>query len=235
MALDKTSVCNLSLGHVGDQQISDINERSNEAEACLQFYDAALEEAYTMADWKFASTFRTLTALPSTTDKGGWAQAYQYPQNCAKVREILAHNQVHTVGGFTFGSSQGANYYSADQAFAIGTRQGFGASENPEVLFEVGIDFNTQQRLIYTDVEKAIARFTFILTNTALWTPEFTMVFSWKLAAYIASPLTRDMDRVKFLHGMAKSKLAESVSASDNETPRFIKEPLPDWIRNRSS
>lgn len=242
MPMTKIEVCNLALGHVPAPTIMDLDEGSVEANACALFFSPALENTLSKKDWKFASSFKTLSKKTAgSVPLGGWSYAYAYPANAIKIRELLVDVLPNTVNAFGYGNPDGAAYgvsssnpyYTGDQSYAIGNRQGFGSSAAPEILFEVGIDDATQERLVYTDVDGAIGRFTTNLTNTSLWTPEFTMAFSWELAAFLALNITRDLERAKFCRGMAEAVTNSAGDTSDNETPQFMKEPAPSWIRNR--
>lgn len=71
-------VCNLALGMVGQRQlIDDIDEETDEAQACKLFYGPARDECLGAFMWSFA-TKRAALAL-STEERTGWDLAYVAP------------------------------------------------------------------------------------------------------------------------------------------------------------
>lgn len=71
-------VCNLALGMVGQRQlIDDIDEESNEAQACKLYYSTARDECLAAFPWSFA-TKRAVLAL-STETRTGWDLVYVAP------------------------------------------------------------------------------------------------------------------------------------------------------------
>lgn len=233
-------ICNLALGYCSARSIVDFTDKSREAQYCSQFYEIARLKALEMDDWKFAQSFKELVV---TTGKplGGWAFAYVQPTKCVKMREILTSNQIGVTGSYGFGNVDGAAYGPAsnsyfdpgDMDYTIGYKQGFGSSNNPEVLFELGLDYDTAQHLIYTDVASAIGRFTYDLTNTGLWGPQAQDALAWVLASHLAGPITRDKSYVQFCLQMAETFTSKAQVASANQGPRQQKQTSPSWIRNR--
>jgi hypothetical protein len=243
MALGKTDLCNMALSHIFVPTIANFEtDPTRQAQQCRIFYEAARQSALADHDWRFASTFRSLAGLAS--GGGGWQRSYQYPERCVKFREILAHNQVSTDQNYGFGSVSGSALGMPsngpvgnwdDQNYVIGNRTGFGASDLPDILFAIGRDYATGKQVIYTDVELAVGRFTYDETDSSKFTPEFTMAFSWYLAALLSGPLTRDLGMAKWCHGQARMWMGSAQVTSDNEGMTFLKEPIPNWIRARGT
>lgn len=49
--------------------------------------------------------------------------------------------------------------------------------------------------VIYTDLEQAIGEYTYLVTNTSLWSSKFITAFSYRLAAEICIPVTGDANK----------------------------------------
>ena len=71
-------VCNLALGMVGQRQlIDDIDESTDEAQACKTFFSTARDECLAAYRWSF-NTKRAVLAL-STEERTGWDLVYVAP------------------------------------------------------------------------------------------------------------------------------------------------------------
>lgn len=80
-------ICNLALSNLGKDNINAIDEASNEARACRQFYPITLRMMLQSHPWKFAS--RTVSLAEVDNDKlGAWAYAYALPGDKLTVRHI---------------------------------------------------------------------------------------------------------------------------------------------------
>lgn len=100
------------------------------------------------------------------------------------------------------------------------------------IPYQIAQDNNV--KLIYTDLEEAIAEYTCNLTETSLFTAEFCIALSYLLAHYAAAKLSKG-DPMKMKNDMLilyKIALAEAKSKSLNEEQR---DPYPEaeMIRGR--
>jgi hypothetical protein len=84
-------ICNLALAHLGSsKQISDLEtERSNEANACRQFYDTARDKTLKDFEWPFATKLIALSLVEEDPSEE-WSYSYQYPTDCLFFRRILS-------------------------------------------------------------------------------------------------------------------------------------------------
>lgn len=85
--LTKTALANIALGHIGKAPISDIDERSPEAQTVKQHWDLARDELLRQKAWKFATKRATLAAL-SATPEFEWAYAWQLPSDYIRAIEF---------------------------------------------------------------------------------------------------------------------------------------------------
>lgn len=86
----KTEVCNLAIRHCGSSAtIANIDEDSQEANACDAFYDICLDELQRDFKWPFTTVIATL-AVVEEDPNDEWAFSYQYPTACLRFDRILS-------------------------------------------------------------------------------------------------------------------------------------------------
>ncbi len=85
----KTTICNMALSHVGvGKQISDVDtEESEEARACLAYYDSALKATLRDHYWPFANKIAALAVVEEEPNEE-WLFSYTYPSDCVSLRRI---------------------------------------------------------------------------------------------------------------------------------------------------
>lgn len=96
MATSSTAICNRALRHLGvSKTITSTADRSNEARACLDFYDDVVDEVLRDFDWPFA---RRHVALAQVTEDptSEWQYGYRLPGDVLAVRRILNGSGVRT-------------------------------------------------------------------------------------------------------------------------------------------
>lgn len=82
-------ICNLALGHCGSKRvIQALDEGTTEADLCDQYFDHARDLLLQDVEWGFATAYKTLALLPDAPDTEAWEYAYDYPNDCLKVRFI---------------------------------------------------------------------------------------------------------------------------------------------------
>lgn len=195
MALGKTGICNLALGHVGNgTQIADIiSEQSSEANICRLFFSHALEDTLRDFNWPAVRTYITLelvTENPTTE----WLYAYQYPNNVISMRRILSG-----IRPDSFNSRVPYEYAQSDTT-------------------------GSAKKLIYTNCQSAVAEFTGQLNNLALLDTDVEMAVSFRLAFYIAPQVTRADpfkmgDRAKRVYEEMAGRAIATAMNSENQGP----------------
>jgi len=78
MASSDVDICNSALIHLGAGFITSLNDNSDEARACKQFYGNARDAALIQADWDFATYQSDLSKLTSPP-LFGWGFEYILP------------------------------------------------------------------------------------------------------------------------------------------------------------
>lgn len=97
-----------------------------------------------------------------------------------------------------------------------------GRQESVAAPYAIGLD--DDGKLIYTDVELAVAEITRRVSDTSLFDPTFSSALSWIIAAEICMPLSAaDGLRKQAMQGYALDlEIAKRISANEGQTTRDI-------------
>ena len=101
------------------------------------------------------------------------------------------------------------------------------------IKFEVALSDAYNSRVILTDQEEATLIYTYKATNTLVFDPLFVNALSWKIAADIAMPLTRDHNRMQTAYQMYQATLSEAQTFDANESHEDISREAA-WITGRA-
>jgi hypothetical protein len=172
MATSETAIANMALAHVGNSsQIANLDESSNEARACLLFYEQCRDEVLGAFPWPFATVIDELslvTDFTASTDPYEWAFSYRYPSDALTIYRIPS--------GFDRAAYQMSwPCYLTDWPFGYPARP---------TAFRVIED--ATGKLIYTDQTDATIEYTKRETDPTRFPADFTKALSLKLAADIA-------------------------------------------------
>lgn len=87
----EVDICNIALAHCDVKYaISDLTDETTEAELCNRFYEQARDDVLrSKVDWGFATKFEAL-ALVGDPDTEAWEYAYEYPNDCVRMRYLDA-------------------------------------------------------------------------------------------------------------------------------------------------
>lgn len=83
-----TEICNMALAHFGGQQITDIDQQSQSARVCRQFWPNVRDEALRKYPWNFCMKRIALAPVANETDPQ-WKYIYAYPDDCLKDDKIF--------------------------------------------------------------------------------------------------------------------------------------------------
>lgn len=84
--MDKIQICNLALSRIGVENIETLNEASEPARACRQFYDHVRQVVLRKFPWTFATRRQQLALLPE--EPKDYLYAYRYPTGCVYLRDL---------------------------------------------------------------------------------------------------------------------------------------------------
>jgi len=177
-----------------------------------------------MHPWSFATrrvalTAATFTDATLTSDNDSWGYAYVIPADMMRALAVLPPGasddySVPAVNSTSTGLSGGGTY--TPQTYAI------------EMSSEDDL-------LIYTDIEDAVLRYTYYVTDPNLFSPQFVLALSWYLASLLAGPTIKGAEgsaqALRCLQ-MAQAALGKA-SASDANQRRIRPTQVVSWLNNR--
>ena len=89
----KVDICNLALTHLRvGTTISSLEEGSQEAIVCNQFFEMSRRDVLRGYRWPFATVFRKLS-LVEEKPSDEWRYSYRYPVNCLKIIRIKSYTR----------------------------------------------------------------------------------------------------------------------------------------------
>ena len=101
------------------------------------------------------------------------------------------------------------------------------------IPFEVALGDAYNSRVILTDLDDAILIYTYKVTNPLVFDPLFVQALSWRLAAELCMPLTRDFKRMESAYQLYNGTLTEARRNDANES-QVLKSREADWISGRA-
>lgn len=146
-------------------------DQSAQASACRAFYDTVRSAVLRDFKWPFATNIVQLGLLttnpfPNQNGDSEWGYSYQYPSDAANIVRVMPGLQV--------GSRQARIPYRIYAAPAQTT----GSASNPA------------GRQILCNLQNAMVEYVIDVQTEDLFSPDFVLAFSLRLAAYIAPRVT---------------------------------------------
>jgi len=84
----EVDICNLALGHIGNQSINSLTQALPSAIRCNQFYPIARDAVLRDHKWNFSTMTETLAEI-SGESIIGWEYLYAYPARCLLVHSVF--------------------------------------------------------------------------------------------------------------------------------------------------
>lgn len=106
------------------------------------------------------------------------------------------------------------------------------ASGVDPIEYDVGLSSDLTTKLIYTNQEDAILRYTARVKDPNLYTPGFVNAMACRIAMAIALPLTQDRGKLQDAVQMYAGMLS-SAQVSDANTGHKLHEREASWIQGR--
>lgn len=201
MSYTKVGISNLALGYIGvSQTISALDEGSNEARACDQYFDQVRDELLEEYQWSFATVYDTLALVSEFDDDtdpeaNDWGYSFRLPTDCIRVLRILTPN---------------------------------GDTEPNPYPFEIGHD--DQGMLLYCDLEEVSIKYIKRVEDPNLYRPKFAKALAWALAAEICFPLSiseplrqRALEQARVWAGKAASSAMNERQARPEPDSQFTR------------
>ena len=79
-----------------------------------------------------------------------------------------------------------------------------------EQKYEVKYDPNQGDKVILTNLDDAIAEYTYIVTDPTLWSHKFIMAFTYRLASVLALPLLNDDEKATKMLTLSSAIVSEA-------------------------
>jgi len=210
IAISEVRICNMALSLIGaSSTIESLTEGSAESNACNLWYNYARKQALAAYDFSFARRRLTLTTHSDDPPSGVWAYRYQYPSDCVVMRKI----QNPTGGAATIWAQDALDTSDA-------------------IPFEIELSDDQSTKSILTNLDEAIAVYTFNLTEVGLFSEFFVSFLALAIAQSIAFSVTgkREIEEL-----MAARFVQMSLRAGNSDANEQVGKPPrdADWIRGR--
>ncbi|MDO4561443.1 MAG: hypothetical protein Q4C86_10890 [bacterium] len=195
-------ICNMALRLVNVQTIDSLDEASDPARKCKDFYDMALDFLLREAVWHFARSFFQLSRLAFVHPH--WRHVYGLPDDFLYAVRVFP---CELDGEENYRQER---YSSADARFEI-ARLG-GATDRSSVCL--------------TDVPRAMLEYVARVTDPTVFDAHFVELLTLKLAALLAPPLTGAAQLAQYYESRLAQALqhAKALNAGEGRR-REVKRP----------
>lgn len=220
-------ICNLALAHLGDEAtVSSIDppEGSAQAEHCARFYPVARDTALEAHDWNFATTRNVLALVGSAWPS--WAFCYELPTPCIRAISVLPPGALND---YSVSMPSSADFLGYPGAALVP----HGALYTPQdYAIETDED---NRRLLYTNQEGAVLRYTRRIEDTTRFPPLFVDALSRLLASYLAGPVVKGTEGVSVAQAQLQAYRAiiSQATVSDSTQRQIRTQHNVPWISGR--
>ena len=218
--------CNRALSLIGTQStISSFNDGTAEAVQCGLWFNNVRQGLLRAAPWGFARAQIALTQIgdlvPDQTSPYPWLYKYEYPPTALAVRYILSPPPVTASNGVPqTGDNIVGNYWLSP-------------SRKNRFIPALDVDnLGNQRRVLLTNIQNAIAVYTYDVTNVDLMDPMFESALSAALAFKLVVPLSGNVGMQQAFMAHAEKSIINARVADGNEAISTT-DHVPDWIATR--
>lgn len=197
--MNQLTICNMALANISQEAITSIDADQAPAIACKLYYDIVRDQLLRKYPWRFARKVAELVV--TATEPINWELDYDPPADALRILSVIPE-----------GGTSLAPVFVGDELQYLAT----GQEKTPYEI--VGTQIQTNLGGAY-----AIYTKTFVTdTDEDLFSDPFVEVFAWKLAFYIAMPITgkyviRDKADAEFRKAWTE---ATGVNSSESHIPR---------------
>lgn len=185
----KIEICNLALNRIAANPVTSLDEGTASAKAVNLVYDQAIAELLAKHHWIFARKRRDLSPLADPELPPNWALAYTLPTDMVRFMYIEGYD-ITPSAAYPWHARPQVIGFHADHEIIGGT--------------------------IFTNIQDAVAIYTALETNTALFPPLVTNAFIELLAARMVMPVKSDERRYGMMLGSAMDLINEAIAADMN-------------------
>lgn len=192
MAISLT-ICNLALGDVRGQQISDPDDPALEAQLCRRYYPHALATLIDDYAWNWLKKVAPLALLAENDRAAQWRYAYALPSDCSTALSLMP-------SGVLASDYRDWRYYDL-------------APPSWWMLFVV------ENGVLYTNVSDAVLEYSSNEAEEAKFPPLFREALRRVLAAFLAMPLRDDPALEARLEKKAQAAREQAMANDMNRAP----------------
>jgi hypothetical protein len=222
-------ICNLALAHIGQTQITSLDDGSTPAELCKQFFPEARDTMLQSRQWGFALRREELSEVmkPPPSFMGGNPLYDQYGFCYAIPHEALNAFAV-------LPPSPDSDYIQLGHETEGQWPQLIAGGPAP-VAFAVETSPMSGGRLLFTNQQDAVLRYVARIVDADRFTPMFATALSWYLASMLASAIIKGDEGEKVSQRcLQKAAGFMRLAASSDGNQRGIKlQHIPDHLLNR--
>jgi hypothetical protein len=235
MSQSKLSIANMGLSHLGMKPVLNLTDDKPSQNAINTFWEPSRDDVFSEYRWPWATTVDALVPAFSAWDVGTsyitgnlvsfntkyyqcingntgnqpdqdptdwlllplpfpmWQFMYQYPTLAARVWTVFGQvnsTQVNPNDGSTMFVNSLLN------------------EEQQE--FEIAFSILLNNKIICSNNENALTRYTYIIEDFSIWDAKFIMAFSYRLAANMCVLLTGDGDKAMKMMSVYNAFMAET-------------------------
>lgn len=207
MSISNVTISNMSLSHLGtNSSIESMTEASSEANQANLWYDYSLRQVLEAYDWSFSRKRMSMALLENISDTDTDPAYYEWVYRYQYPSDCLAMRKISNPNGIT------------DDA----------------IPFEVEASEDNQTRTVFTNMEDAIAVYTFLNTSPAMYSAHFIETLSVLLAHRMAFSITGSRtvasDMMSLYQGMIRVAPAHDANERMDPPPRDA-----EWVRGRGT
>ena len=167
-------ICNLALGNIRAGSINSLTENSQQAKQCALRYPILRDQMLQDSPWQFAGAVKPLALL--VADLFDWAYTYSYPVDCFRINRLVPN-------------FEGINAENRTSGLYYPYRDGgmTGAYNGPVIGYKI---FNLNgTKVIGCNYSDMRIDYRVKITDTNLFSSNFTLALSHLLAAEMAIPI----------------------------------------------
>lgn len=219
-------ICNIALSHLGDTAtVTSIDppEGSAQAEHCARFYPIARDAVLQAHTWNFATRRADLVLTVNVNDQ--WAYVYALPNLMLQAIAVLPPE--------------------ADNDYSIPSSKSYDALINGTTLLNTTGAYAPQPyaietladgtRVICTNQEDAVLRYTTYVTDTVVFPPMFVLALTWLLASMLAGPIIKGdvgAAEAKRCYQMFAAHLSTAIYNDSSQRKTELSHIVP-WLAGR--
>lgn len=91
-------ICNQALSHIGDLNITSLDEPNKSARLCSQFYPIARDKVLSDYEWSFATAYKSLGQITQAPEHSGYDYQFALPKDVLQILEVVDAEDFEVIG-----------------------------------------------------------------------------------------------------------------------------------------